>query len=87
MVWLLARSLALKSAAVAARMVGRGEQEDAIRDAVLLTAAGDDPAPGRKLFLATNAVAPLRPGKDILRQGARRASPSVGMIGLLWSPM
>lgn len=49
--------LALKSAAVAARMLGRGENENAIRDAVLLTAAGDDPGPAGKLFLATRLLA------------------------------
>jgi hypothetical protein len=48
--------LALKSAAVAARMVGRSEEEAAIRDAVLLTAAGDDPGPAGKLFLATRMM-------------------------------
>jgi hypothetical protein len=48
--------LALKSAAVAARMVGRGEEQNAIRDAVLLTAAGDDPGPAGKLFLATRMM-------------------------------
>ncbi|WP_312809069.1 DUF1403 family protein [Agrobacterium cavarae] len=48
--------LALKSAAVAARMVGRTEEENAIRDAVLLTAAGDDPGPAGKLFLATRML-------------------------------
>ncbi|WP_260686678.1 DUF1403 family protein [Rhizobium leguminosarum] len=49
--------LALRSAAVAARMVGRSEEESAIRDAVLLTAAGDDPGPAGKLFLATRMAA------------------------------
>jgi hypothetical protein len=48
--------LALKSAAVAARMVGRAEEENAIRDAVLLTVAGDDPGPAGKLFLATRMM-------------------------------
>lgn len=48
--------LTLKSAAVAARMVGRGEEESAIRDAVLLTAAGDDTGPAGKLFLATRML-------------------------------
>jgi len=48
--------LALKSAAVAARMVGRNEEEAAIRDAVVLTAAGDDPGPAGKLFLATRLL-------------------------------
>jgi hypothetical protein len=28
--------------------MGRNEDEHALRDAVLLTAAGDDPGPGRK---------------------------------------
>jgi len=49
--------LGLKSAAVAAKMVGRAEEENAIRDAVLLTAAGDDPGPAGKLFLATRMLA------------------------------
>ncbi|WP_234891115.1 DUF1403 family protein [Agrobacterium vitis] len=48
--------LALKSAAVAARMLGRNEEETAIRDAVLLTAAGDDPGPAGKIFLATRML-------------------------------
>lgn len=40
---------ALKCAAVAVRLVGRSEDEAALRDAVLLTAAGGDPGPaGRK---------------------------------------
>lgn len=49
--------LALKSAAVAAKMVGRAEEENALRDAVLLTVAGDDPGPAGKLFLATRMMA------------------------------
>ncbi|MGO4117678.1 DUF1403 family protein [Rhizobium ruizarguesonis] len=48
--------LALKSAAVAAKMLGRGEEENAIRDAVLLTVAGDNPGPAGKLFLATRTL-------------------------------
>lgn len=49
--------LALKSAAVAAKMLGRSEEKAAIRDAVLLTAAGDDPGPAGKLFLAARKLA------------------------------
>lgn len=45
--------LSLKSAAVAAKMLSRSEEEAAIRDAVLLTAVGDDTGPAGKLFLAT----------------------------------
>lgn len=48
--------LALKSAAVAARMLGRGEDENAIRDAVLLTASGHDPGPAGKLFFAARML-------------------------------
>ncbi|CCM79604.1 DUF1403 family protein [Rhizobium mesoamericanum] len=48
--------LALKSAAVAARMLGRSEEETTIRDAVLLTATGDDSGPAGKLFLATRML-------------------------------
>ena len=36
---------ALKCAAVAVRLMGRNEDEHALRDALLLTAAGDDPGP------------------------------------------
>ncbi|APO69756.1 hypothetical protein IE4872_PA00005 (plasmid) [Rhizobium gallicum] len=48
--------LALNSAAVAARMLGRSEEKAAIRDAILLTAGGDDPGPAGKLFLATRKL-------------------------------
>ncbi len=49
--------LALKSASTAVRMLGRSEEEAAIRDAVLLTSAGDDPGPAGKLFLGTRMLA------------------------------
>ncbi|TBC25611.1 DUF1403 family protein (plasmid) [Rhizobium ruizarguesonis] len=49
--------LALRSAAVAARMLGRNEEENVIRDAVLLTAAGDDPGPAGRVFIATRMLA------------------------------
>lgn len=48
--------LALKSAAVAAKMLGRSEEEAALRGAVLLTFTGDDPGPAGKLFLATRML-------------------------------
>ena len=44
---------ALKCAAVAVRLMRRTEDEHALRDAVLFTAAGDDPGPAGKLYLAT----------------------------------
>ena len=46
---------ALKCAAVATRLMGRTEDEHGLRDAVLLTAPGDDPGPAGKLFLATKS--------------------------------
>lgn len=45
--------LALKSASVAAKMLGCNEDEHALRDAILLTTTGDDPGPAGKLFVAT----------------------------------
>ncbi|KWT81869.1 hypothetical protein ASB65_12865 [Agrobacterium tumefaciens str. B6] len=48
--------LALKSAAGAARMFGRSEDEILIRDAALLTQPGDDPGPAGNMFLATRML-------------------------------
>jgi hypothetical protein len=53
---LLARVPALKCAAVAVRLMGRSEDEAALRDAVLLTAAGGDPSLAGKVFLATKRL-------------------------------
>jgi len=53
---------ALKCAAAAIRLMGRGEDEAALRDAVLLTAAGDDPGPAGKVFLATKRFSARKPG-------------------------
>ncbi|MDE3759797.1 DUF1403 family protein [Sinorhizobium meliloti] len=54
--------LALKCAAVALRLMGRNEEEAALRDAVLLTAAGDDPGPAGKVFLAFKRLSARKPG-------------------------
>ena len=71
--------LALKSAAVAARMLGGNEQEPVLRDAVLLTAAGDDPGPVGKLFLAT---------RMLTRRSGTLATPFVkelvALLGMKW---
>lgn len=53
---------ALKCATVAVRLMGRTEDEHALRDAVLLTAAGDEPGPAGKLFLATKRSSGRRGG-------------------------
>lgn len=44
--------LALKSAAAATRLLGRTEEESALRDAHLFRAAGDDPGPAGKVLSA-----------------------------------
>ncbi|KQS59404.1 hypothetical protein ASG39_19025 [Rhizobium sp. Leaf371] len=71
--------LALKSAAVAAKMLGRSEEEPAIRDAVLLTAVGDDPGPAGKLFSAT---------RMLTRQSGTITTPFVkelaALLGIRW---
>jgi hypothetical protein len=48
---------ALKCAIAAVRMMGRNEDEQALRDAALLTSTGDDPGPAGNLFLAIQKVA------------------------------
>jgi len=53
---------ALKCAAAAVRLTGRNEDEHALRDAVLLTAVGDDPGPAGKMFLAYKRLAARKPG-------------------------
>ncbi len=71
--------LALKSAAVAAKMLGRSEEEGTIRDAVLLTVAGDDSGPAGKLFLAT---------RMLTRQSGTITTPFVkelcALLGISW---
>lgn len=53
---------ALACAVVAVRLLGRSEAEPALRDAVLLTAAGDDPGPAGKVFLAFKRLSARKPG-------------------------
>ncbi len=53
---------ALKCAVAAVRLTGRTEDEHALRDAVLLTAVGDDPGPAGKMFSAYKSLAARKPG-------------------------
>ncbi|MCD2184997.1 DUF1403 family protein [Rhizobium sp. GN54] len=53
---------ALKCAAVAVQLMGRTEDEHALRDALLLTAAGDDPGPAGRVFLAYKRLVSRKPG-------------------------
>jgi hypothetical protein len=51
-------------------MLGRNEEEDALRDAVLLTPADGDPGPAGKLFLATRLLArrSRMPGTPLVKE-------------------
>ncbi|MXN51623.1 DUF1403 family protein [Shinella sp. AETb1-6] len=53
---------ALKCAGVAVRLMGRNEDEAALRDAVLLTSAGDDPGPAGRVSVAFRRIAARKPG-------------------------
>jgi hypothetical protein len=55
---------ALKCAAVAVRLMGRNEEQAALRDAILLTADGDDPGPAGSMFLAFKRLAGKRRAID-----------------------
>ncbi|TCL68439.1 uncharacterized protein DUF1403 [Rhizobium sp. BK251] len=68
--------LALKSAAVAAGMLGRSEEEYALRDAVLLMPEYGDPGPAGRLFLATRLLA---------RQSRMPGTPFVKELATLFS--
>ena len=70
----------LKCAAVAARLMGRNEAEHALRDAVLLTAAGDDSGPAGKLFLAYKRIASRKP-EISSKYGGELAD----LLGLVWN--
>ena len=70
---------ALKCAAVAVRLMGRGEDEAALRDAVLLTAAGDDPGPAGRVLLAFKRLAARKPGFS-----SKSVAALADLLGLDW---
>jgi hypothetical protein len=61
--------LALSAAAVTAKQAGRIEDEAALRDAVLLTKAGDDVGPAGRMLLAWRRLAG-RPAEDLLTEAS-----------------
>lgn len=70
---------ALKCAAAAVRLMGRNEDEHALRDALLLTATGDDPGPAGKVFLAYKRLASRNAGFS------SKAVAELGdLLGLAW---
>ncbi|MGJ7042293.1 hypothetical protein J2Y63_005575 [Shinella sp. BE166] len=70
---------ALKCAAAAVRLMGRSEDEAALRDAVLLTAVGDDPGPGGKVFLATKRLSTRKPAFS-----SKAVAELADLLGLAW---
>jgi hypothetical protein len=70
---------ALKCAATAVRLMGRNENEKALRDAVLLTAAGDDPGPAGKVFLAFKRASARKPALS-----TKTVAELAELLGLAW---
>ncbi|MCZ4292052.1 DUF1403 family protein [Hoeflea alexandrii] len=70
---------ALKCAAAAVRLMGRTEDEHALRDALLLTAAGDDSGPAGKVLLAFKRVSARKPGFS-----SKAVAELADHLGLAW---
>ena len=70
---------ALKCAAVTARLMGRNEDEAALRDALLLTAAGDDPGPAGRVLLAYKKVSTRKPAFS-----SKAVAELADLLGLAW---
>lgn len=70
---------ALKCAALAVRLLGRNEDENALRDAVLLTAAGDDPGPAGRAFWAYKRLTTRKPSLS-----SKAVVELADLLGLAW---
>lgn len=70
---------ALKCAAAAVRLMGRNEGEHALRDALLLTAAGDDPGPAGRVFLGFKRVSARKPAFS-----SKAVTELADLLGLAW---
>jgi hypothetical protein len=70
---------ALKCAAVAVRLMGRNEDESALRDALSLTAAGGDPGPAGRVFLAYRRVSVRKPAFS-----SKELAELADLLGLAW---
>lgn len=69
----------LKCAAAAVRLMGRNEDEHALRDALLLTAAGDDPGPAGRVYLSYKRLATRKPGFS-----SKTVAEVAELLGLSW---
>jgi len=59
--------------------MGRSEDEPALRDAVLLTAACDDPGPAGKVFLAAKRLSTRKPAFS-----SKAVAELADLVGLVW---
>ncbi|SSC64733.1 unnamed protein product [Ciceribacter selenitireducens ATCC BAA-1503] len=73
---------ALKCAAVAVRLMGRNEDERVLRDAVLLTASGDDPGPAGKVYLAYKRLVSRKSG--LSSKAVADLADLADLLGLAW---
>ena len=70
---------ALRYGAVAVRLMGRSEDGAALRDAVLLTATGDDPGPAGRMFFAYKKLATRKPAFS-----SKAVAELADLLGLAW---
>ncbi|MEW9612396.1 DUF1403 family protein [Shinella sp. S4-D37] len=78
--WALPRARASDEVAAAAvRQRGRSEDKPALRDALLLTAAGDDPGPAGKVLLAYKRLCARKPAFSL-----KAVAEFADLSGLAW---
>ena len=70
---------ALKCAAVAVRLMGRSEDEPALRDALLLMASGDDPGPAGRVLFAYKRISARKPAFS-----SKAVAELADLLGLAW---
>lgn len=75
--WRARQALACATAAV--RLMGRNEEEAGLRDAVLLTSAGDDPGPAGKVFLAFKRISSRKAAFS-----SKAIAELADLLGLAW---
>ncbi|CAK7262177.1 protein of unknown function (plasmid) [Shinella sp. WSC3-e] len=70
---------ALKCAAVAVRLMGRSEDEHALRDSLLLTTIGGDPGPAGRMFSAYKRISVRKPAFS-----SKAVAELADLLGLAW---
>ncbi len=71
--------LALTAAAASARLLGRAEDESALRDAFALRRPGDDPGPAGRLLVAWRLMAGRRPDLVFAMETAEQITGNLGL--------